>query len=287
MSRWPSPISAASSTWHAPSPDIWFPSPRPREPRFAPASTESSTPCSSLNMCSKCSGVPCPLALHALRWPASPIASSKSLPKHANSPQPKIGHRLAGYVGYLEVDSGLCSGRADQTHTGRGKMDRSRAKRESGGDRPPARRQRENVNHSVQGGGSQPELLVKPRATQQGQHRESGSRVAHELDLHRTGLVLLVEGGRRPCAIVRVLMRLQPIERFHHAWVLARDPVLLNRQRHQCRRIRVGPRLRRSLRVILPRTQRLQRPAPVGFLSLPGLLENLLCCCFRQQSTHV
>jgi hypothetical protein len=100
VSRWPSPISAASSTWHAPSPDIWFPSPRPPAPRFAPASTESSTPCSSLNMSSKCSVVLCPQALHALRLPASPIASSKSLPKLANSPQPKIGHRLAGYVGH-------------------------------------------------------------------------------------------------------------------------------------------------------------------------------------------
>src|ERR1700680_1601900 len=104
MSRWPSPISAASSTWHAPSPDIWFPSPRSRAPRFAPPSTASSTPCSSLNMCSKCSVVPCPLALHALRLPASPIASSKSLPKLANSPQPKIGHRLAGYVGHPSIN---------------------------------------------------------------------------------------------------------------------------------------------------------------------------------------
>ena len=38
----------------------------------------------------------------ALHLPASPIASSKSSPKHANSPQPKIGQRLAGYVGDSE-----------------------------------------------------------------------------------------------------------------------------------------------------------------------------------------
>jgi hypothetical protein len=51
--------------------------------------------CSSLTMCSKCSVVPCPTALHELPSPGSPIASPKSSLKHANSPPPETGQRLA------------------------------------------------------------------------------------------------------------------------------------------------------------------------------------------------
>jgi integrase len=91
-------LTAASSTWRAPSPGIWFPSPKPHSPRFEPASTASSTPCSPLNMCSKCSVAPCPTVPHALRSPGSPTALPKSSPKHANSHHPDSGHRLAGYV---------------------------------------------------------------------------------------------------------------------------------------------------------------------------------------------
>ena len=43
---------------------------------------------------------------------------------------------------------------------------------------------------------------MKPCATEQRQHRESGSRIAHELDLHRAGLVLFVEGHRRVQALL-------------------------------------------------------------------------------------
>src|ERR1700693_1945894 len=103
MSTWPSPISAASSTWRAQSLGIWFPSRKDRAPRCHLAWTASSTPCSPLHMCSKCSVVPCPTALHALRSPGSPTASPRSPPKHANSPHPKIGQRLAGYVEHPEV----------------------------------------------------------------------------------------------------------------------------------------------------------------------------------------
>src|ERR1700674_1892795 len=102
MSTWPSPTSAASSIWRAPSQGIWSHSPRP-SPRFDPASTGLSTPCSPLNMSSKCSVVPCPMALHALRSHGSPTALPKFSPKHANSHHPDSGHRLAGYVGNWET----------------------------------------------------------------------------------------------------------------------------------------------------------------------------------------
>jgi hypothetical protein len=47
--------------------------------------------------------LPYSVRLHALPSPGSPTGSPKSSPKYANSPYPKIGQRLAGYVGHPET----------------------------------------------------------------------------------------------------------------------------------------------------------------------------------------
>jgi len=72
-------------------------------PHCALAWTVSSTHCSPLNMCSKCSVVPCLTALHALASIGSPIALPRLRPKPVNSPHPENGQRLAGNVGHSEV----------------------------------------------------------------------------------------------------------------------------------------------------------------------------------------
>ena len=70
-------------------------------PSLELASTGLSILCPELDMPWRCSGGRCRSVLPAVASTGSPIASSRSPPRHANSAHPENGQRLAGYVGFL------------------------------------------------------------------------------------------------------------------------------------------------------------------------------------------